>query len=616
MSKSKEKRTFGEDFALFRRALKILLKICPQYILWQIINSIVTAVTPYFGIYMSAAFVNELAGACDKDRLIMLAVITVAGGFAINIISRVVRGRLGVWANNSWLRDELFFLDTQNRMQYNHLENPDVVLLRERIFAHKNANGGGLLQVQWAIPNLFSSIACIIASLALSVTVFTALPKEPQTGFLAFANSPWAVVSLVVMVAAESIILTKITNSASEKSAKEWENLSGNNTRVGVYFNLWSSDTLIFGMKRIILPEFAKLTIRPRFVANSNKIVVKSSILKGVISALAELWLFIIVAAKAFAGAFGIGNYILYRATIGRLTGAVCDIGAQIGALRYNSRYLIDLYKYLDLPDDMYHGTLAVEKRDDIDYEIEFRNVSFRYPKTEIFALKNVNMKFRIGDKLAIVGENGSGKTTFIKLLCRLYDPTEGTILLNGIDISRYRYDEYLALFSVVFQDYKLFSFTIAENVACTHGYDAEKVRDCLIRAGLEEKLKSLDKGIETALYRDYENDGINLSGGEMQRMALARALYKDAPFAVLDEPTAALDPIGEAEVYENFNSLVKNKTSVFISHRLSSCRFCDDIMVFDHGEIIQRGSHDALISDEGGKYFALWNAQAQYYTK
>ena len=261
----------------------------------------------------------------------------------------------------------------------------------------------------------------------------------------------------------------------------------------------------------------------------------------------------------------------------------------------------------------MYHGTLAVEKRDDIDYEVEFRDVSFRYPGTDVWVLKHVDMKFKIGDKLAIVGENGSGKTTFIKLLCRLYDPTEGEILLNGINITRYRYDEYMSLFSVVFQDYQLFQFSLAANVSGALDYDGEKVRKCLIQAGFGDKLAQLEKGIDTVLGRDYENDGVDLSGGEEQKVALARALYKDAPFMVLDEPTAALDPLAEAAVYENFQRIVVDKTAVFISHRLSSCRFCDDVAVFHKGRLVQHGRHDDLVAQEG-KYQELWSAQAQYY--
>ncbi|MBO5197697.1 MAG: ABC transporter ATP-binding protein [Lachnospiraceae bacterium] len=324
--------------------------------------------------------------------------------------------------------------------------------------------------------------------------------------------------------------------------------------------------------------------------------------------------LFVFVAARAYAGAFGIGSFVLYRGTVARFITGVSDVAEALGRLIQNNDPLSDLFRFLDLPDDQYHGGLSVEKRDDIDYEIELRDVSFRYPRSEAWALRHVSVKFKIGERLAVVGRNGSGKTTLIKLLCRLYDPTEGKILLNGIDITRYRLDEYRRLFSVVFQDYKLFSFPIAQNVSAELAYDRSKVLSCLERVGLGARIRELERGIETPLHRDYENDGIDISGGEAQKLAIARALYKDAPFIVLDEPTAALDPLAEAEIYSQFNRIMEKKTAIYISHRLSSCRFCDRILVFDGGEIIQSGTHEELLSQEDGRYRELWKAQAQYY--
>ena len=262
----------------------------------------------------------------------------------------------------------------------------------------------------------------------------------------------------------------------------------------------------------------------------------------------------------------------------------------------------------------MYQGSLTVEKRRDRNYEVEFRNVSFRYPGSDRYALKHVNMKFKIGERLAVVGMNGSGKTTFIKLLCRLYDPTEGEILLNGINIRKYDEREYRLLFAVVFQDFKLFALPLVENVASGSDYDEERARESLEKAGFGERLLRLSEGLATYLYKDYDKNGINISGGEAQKIAIARALYKDAPFIILDEPTAALDPIAEAEIYSRFNEIAGDKTAVYISHRLSSCRFCDEILVFHEGSVIQQGSHAELVADENGKYYELWRAQAQYY--
>lgn len=245
----------------------------------------------------------------------------------------------------------------------------------------------------------------------------------------------------------------------------------------------------------------------------------------------------------------------------------------------------------------------------------DIRDVSFRYPNTETWALRHVNMKFQVGSRLAVVGENGSGKTTFIKLLYRLYDPTQGEILLNGIDIRKYSYRQYIDLFSVVFQDFQLLAFPLGQNVAAAVEVDKGRAASCLEMAGFGKRLAALPQGLETPLYKEFDESGVQVSGGEAQKIALARALYKDAPFVVLDEPTAALDPVAEMEVYENFDKIVGDKTAVYISHRLSSCRFCDDIAVFDHGHIVQQGSHDALV-EAPGKYQELWHAQAQYYAK
>lgn len=214
---------------------------------------------------------------------------------------------------------------------------------------------------------------------------------------------------------------------------------------------------------------------------------------------------------------------------------------------------------------------------------------------------------------MALVGRNGCGKSTLVKLLCRLYDPTKGEITLNGIDIRKYDYADYMALFSVVFQDSHLFSFSMAENVAASTEYDAERVTECVNRAGLGERLATMPHGINTCLYKDFDPEGVEISGGEEQKLCLERAIYKGAPFIVLDEPTAALDPISEHDIYTKFNSIVGTRTAIYISHRLSSCRFCDEITVMENGRIAERGSHESLLEQQG-VYQKFWTAQAEYY--
>lgn len=245
----------------------------------------------------------------------------------------------------------------------------------------------------------------------------------------------------------------------------------------------------------------------------------------------------------------------------------------------------------------------------------EFRNVSYKYNSSDKYALKNLNIKIENGTKLAVVGMNGAGKTTFIKLLLRLYEPTEGEILLNGVNIQEYSIEEYHRLFSPVFQDLECFAFTLAENISMKdlNNTNLERAEKLAIQVGLGEKLKDWKDGIKTNVLKVLFDDGVILSGGEEQKMGLARALYKDAPVSILDEPTAALDALAESKLYENFDELVKDKTTVYISHRLASTKFCDVIAMFENGEIIEYGTHQELMN-LCGKYHEMFEMQAYYY--
>lgn len=624
MENNENKRTLYEDLTLIVRAIRIWNEILPGARFWQIICVLFETFTPYFGLYMSARMVNELAGGCDAKKLLILAGITVIGGFVISITKRLAKKRLSLKCSMIWQKHEAYIIDVQNHLQYEHLENPEVVLLRSKIFAALNATGGGLFVVFWSAEAMLGNILNIIFSISLTVSMFTMSAAGKFTGIFAFINSPISAVVIVALIVANTVLSIKISSNATVKQNEAISELAECNTSLEVYERAWGSDMIVFNLNRIVMEEFRLHQLRPKWIEKMERVKIRFDVLEIILNAILNVMLFLFVAAKVFIGAFEIGNFLLYQGTTQRFIDAVSGFASEFGRLRHNNVYLKQLYEYIDLPNNMYKGTLAVEKRDDIDYEIEFCDVSFKYPRTDTWVLRHVSIKFRIGDKMAIVGENGSGKTTFIKLLCRLYDPTEGKILLNGIDITRYRYSEYMMLFSVVFQDYTLFGFSLGENVAADCTYDAEKVRECLVRAGLGDKLESLDSdslpedkdSLKRSIGRDYDSEGIEFSGGERQKIALARALYKDAPFVILDEPTAALDPIAEAAVYENFNVLVENKTAVFISHRLSSCRFCDNIAVFDNGELVQQGSHDTLVNDKNGKYSQLWHAQAQYYQK
>lgn len=618
--KTEKKYTLREEIKLFLRGVKIWKEMMPGYFICQFFCVVIEIFTSYFGLYISAQLVNKLAGGHSIKSMLMLAAAAVVISFVLCVISRILRGKLNVMMAFVMDQHEEYIMREQNKLPYEYMENSDIVLLRSKIRNDFSSFGGGLYAILWTISDLLSCFFDIIFSVSLTVSMFTISAKADYKGFLGFINSPFSALAVILIIVVNSYLSIKIATTNTKKSQEALSGLSADNARFAVYARLWGTDTAIFNLHRIILEEMKKYIVHPAWVSKKEKIEIKYGTFSILLDAVLNFIIFLFVALKAFIGVFGIGNFILYQGTVGRFIRAVSGLVSTFGRLCYNNRFLVQLYSYLDLPNPMYQGTLAVEKRDDIDYEIEFRDVSFRYPKTENWALRHVNIKLKIGDKMAVVGENGSGKTTFIKLLCRLYDPTEGKILLNGIDITRYRYQEYIALFSVVFQDYTLFAFPLGENISAGLSYDKKNVRDCLFRVGMGEKLAALDADekntdiLTKAVGRDYDREGIDFSGGEKQKIALARALYKDAPFVVLDEPTAALDPVAEAAVYETFHRVVERKTSIFISHRLSSCKFCDVVAVFDKGQIVQMGTHDILVMQKDKKYNQLWEAQAQYY--
>ena len=325
--------------------------------------------------------------------------------------------------------------------------------------------------------------------------------------------------------------------------------------------------------------------------------------------------IYLLLGIMALKRVISVGSICLYAGCITNFLWHFQKWNQQVSLLKMNTKYVKQYLDFMDIKNKKYEGTLPVEKRDDDKFMIEFENVSFHYPGSEKNVLENFSIRFNIGERLAVVGRNGSGKTTFIKLLCRLYDPTEGRILLNEIDIKKYDYKEYLSLFSVVFQDFQIPAFTLGQAVAASQEYDEEHVNDAVKKAGLSSLAARMPYGNETYLTKEFDKTGVNISGGEAQKLAIARALYHDTPFVILDEPTAALDPIAEYEVYAKFDELIGTKTAVYISHRLSSCQFCNDILVIDDGKAVQRGSHEKLI-DEEGLYAKLWKTQAKYYQK
>lgn len=308
-------------------------------------------------------------------------------------------------------------------------------------------------------------------------------------------------------------------------------------------------------------------------------------------------------------------QFLLYFAALSGFAQWVVEILDKLSVMHKQSLDISTIREFLDWdePFDL-NGGERIAFEPNKQYEIRLDDVSFRYPKADKDTLSHINLTVHPGEKLAIVGLNGAGKTTLVKLVCGFLDPTEGRILLNGEDIRKFNRNDYYALFSAVFQEFSVLDVTVKENVAqCVDGIDETRVWQCIDKAGLTEKIKSLPKGIETHLGRRVFKDGVEFSGGQTQRLMLARALYKNAPILVLDEPTAALDPIAENDIYQKYNDMTHGRTSFFISHRLASTRFCDRIIFVDSGKIAEEGTHDELLKNGGG-YAYLFEVQSKYY--
>lgn len=602
------------NLSLIVRGYKLLFKICPKFMKWSVIRAIIDCLVSYFPIYMSSLIVNELASTQNSDRLIMLALITIIGFLVLSIIRKIINVQYSLHNNYAYHSIAFNMLDYQNKMKYTYLEDSDVEKMKQQIYNYQNATGAGINRLMYVAQALVYAFVNIITAIVLTISLFVTNSKIQYTGIVGFINSPYSfVVILLVMIL--SITMNMIISIKHQKKIIDlYKQLEKDNTLLMNMMSTYGYSSYVNGINDVIYDIEARVAEKDFYIREAHRIQTKTAIISKTLDILQTIVVMIYIAGKIYTKSIMVGDFMLYVATITRFVTGVSSLVNHIGGLVYNNQFLKLLFDYYDLPDDRYLGTLPIEKRSDNEYEIEFKNVSFKYPKTDFWALKNVSFKFKIGERLAIVGMNGSGKTTLIKLLSRLYEPTEGVITLNGIDIKKYDYDEYQSIFSVVFQDFHIFAFSISDNVSCSLNGDKEKVVECLEQAGFGEKLKELPNGIETIITKLYDNDGIELSMGEKQKLAIARALYKDAPFVVLDEPTASLDPISEQEVYNKFNEMVKDKTAIYISHRLSSCRFCDKIAVLHEGKLVQVGNHDELVKYENSKYFELWNAQAQYY--
>lgn len=608
-----------ENLNLYKRAVKELHSISPRLFLILASMSFFDTARPFPMIWFGAKIVDELTADCRLEKLVLYLVF----GIVLTLIAEASLSALGgyydkinvdVVTETEAERIEKHVLN----LDYQQLETPE---FKAKLLKHKEItynNGGAFYPFVYSTRYLFMGFFRLVFSIIIVVPMVPLLFKVTGDLFWESSKLNWCVgIILLVCIGIQLIINAKINEKSTYFQDKLYVGVRKQSAYTDILENYRLGKELrIFGAHRLIHEQTDDLMNNFIFdcykggTDYSKKFVAAQSVGETVITGTIYLFL----ALKAMAGLFTVGNLVKYVGVISQLTAGISDFGAGVSMVMYQLHYATYYFDITDTPQIQHPGTLPVEKRDDNEYLLAFENVSFRYPGSEEYALRNFSATFKVGERLAVVGRNGSGKTTMIKLLCRLYDPQEGKITLNGIDIRKYNIEEYRTLFSVVFQDFKVFSLPLGENVASSVDVDEERADLSLKQSGLADYKDKFPKGLKTSLYQDFEKDGIDISGGEAQKIALARALYKNAPFIILDEPTAALDPIAEAELYKSFNQFVGTRTAVYISHRLSSCRFCDKILVFDGGRAVQTGTHDELIKDENGLYNALWNAQSQYY--
>ena len=593
-----------------------------KYYAFLILNIIVNSLSPFVTILGTQYLIDEIA---DESKRNMFWIVF---WVAFICIGSFICSNLKKWTGENISRigekfDRIFKTNLcMNciKMKFKNTEDTDVLDIIKNAERALNETG----QVNGLITALANIITKFFVALGVVVLVCTRIP--------------WLMIPVIISFAVNSYTTSKV-NKGRRKFFKEMSNVERGST----YFNTelqesrYAKDIRLYDASEIFEKKYDGYV--DRIYDTSKKYFMgflKYWNVNNIFYSVSDMTIYILLVVNIFNKTISIGEFSsLFQAT-GEFASAIRNIVNSYLEMNYTSsvlKFYIDFVESVAVEDDKFDGSVAenglsdniisdnitLEETENIlanfnKCEIEFKDVSFKYPNTEKYILKNVSVTIKSGEHVAIVGQNGAGKTTFIKLLCHLYDNYEGKILINGREAGEYSFREYIRLLSVVFQDFRLFAFTIKENVTVFQDkkVDLEEIYKI---AGIEDWINSLEEKDSTHIYKMFVENGVEPSGGQAQKLAIARALYKNAPIVVLDEPTAALDPISEYEVYKNFDKLVHGKTAIYISHRLSSCRFCDRIIVLENGLVVEEGSHEKLMENTKGLYFKMYNTQAKHYS-
>ena len=596
------------DFGLWsntRFVLNRIRKYCPVVFLLAFTDLFCASVQSYLGGFLSKfimdAITIDLPVAEKQQRLIVIIIIGALVALAFSF-GRIIAGSM-VWPRYIYIRTNVIHerVAKAMRMNYALLEKPEALDLHQRAQGSTDGNNNGFEGMMHLMQdlgkNLFTTIVTFVAVLVLDFRLILALTVMGVLSFLYYR-----------------VILKKDKKEVWDRLAPVWRKSSymARVTQQPEY----AKDIRLFSMIPFLLKKQRAVFETREERIDYHQDLWNRNMLFG--QAMNVICRFLTYTVLYFAvirefNPLSIGSFTLYLALANAFSGALIYLLQRFGDFSRASMEVDDLRSFLELNGEEDENLLPLPETDSL--ELQFHDVSYRYPEADKDALSRLNLTLHPGEKLAVVGLNGAGKTTMIKLLLRLYDPTEGFITLNGTDIRKYRREDYYRLFSPVFQNVELFALPLAENVSMLpmQATDREKAAVCLREAGLGGRLDELTKGLDTELLKIASEEGIDLSGGEKQKLALARALYKGAPVVVLDEPTAALDALAEKQLYERFDRMIGKKSAVYISHRLASTRFCDRIAMFMDGRMAEYGTHDELVA-KGGEYARLFDVQAQYY--
>lgn len=598
-------------FSAFKEMQRLEKRLIPT----ALTVAVVMAVMPFVNIW----FTSEIIDLLDTGAKINKLAIYIGCAVGISFILFFLNSYLGDM--QFMYRSLMYNKELQNvsaklyKLEYQRLEDGD---FKELVHKHSEAQDrvfSSFVQFAWMMRDFISGMITLIISIIIIIPLFKI--GFTKTGDTYFEKPVFLLTifgAITVMVVIILIVATRM-NKAWYKASDEYSRLDRmfyyflnmfSDYNTGKEIRLYKEQSLIEHTATDIL-----LTDGEKLLKKVSLNSAKSSSFVAILGAVVGFGIYLFIGVKGLYGLFGIGSLVLYCGSFMQIINGIMKMAVTFGKTEEMVPLVNYYFRIMNTKDEMTYGNKELNLNNK--FEIEFRNVSFKYPGAENDALKNINIHIKNGEKLAVVGRNGSGKTTFIKLLCRLYDATEGEILINGINIRDYTKESIINLYSVVFQDFKIFSTTLAQNISAGEEYNHEKLFEALDKSNIKNRVLKMEKQEGTYLYKDLDKAGVEISGGEAQKLALARALYKDAPIVILDEPTAALDPVAENEIYNRFNSFTEKKTAIYISHRLSSCAFCDSIAVFNNAELAETGTHNELMN-QNGVYADLWNAQAEYY--